>query len=340
VEFWQAQIATMTRFLIRIYRILLHLYPRQFHADFGAEMQSVFVETITDKSGYKSAFLFLRELGDLPGSLLSVYAAQWFGGGSMSTQNEYIVPSTRWGALIGILPFLAFGIVSMIGKVDQFNDPSVIYVYLAFYILALLGLLIGWIRGFPLWSYSYMGWSLVFTWWWSNASINGAYWGFSIWILIGIVVLIALKWTRSMSPIKKFFKDILNDWTRLSLALYTFIAFVFLIYDENHHPHLLIFMAASTLAVAAGAWCFLRSASLKGRVASIFGGLITSNLIGQVCDRTWDAQAYYNLPEGPPDPWYMILFRTVMILFFFTAWLFWPAVIHLFQRLSSNQTAK
>jgi len=257
----------------------------------------------------------------------------------MSTQNEIISPSTRRQAFIGVLPFLGFGLVSMIGKTDQFYGLRDIYMYLAFYLLALSGLLIGWKLGFPLWSYGYLGWSLLSAWWWSNARIYGVYWGFRIWIPFGIVALIALIWTRSFNPIKNFFSDVSNDWTRLSLAMYTFIAFVFLIYDENHHPYLLIFMAASTLAIAAGAWFFLRSASLKGRVASILGGLIVSNVIGQVCNNTWDAAAYYNFPEGPPTPWYLTVFRTFMILALFCVFLFWPVAISLYQRITGNRTA-
>ena len=86
----------------------------------------------------------------------------------MSTHNEFISPSNRWQAFLGTLPFLVFGLVSMVGKVDHIYNFRWTYANLAFYILALSGLLIGWIRGFPLWSYSYLGWSLVFAWWWTN----------------------------------------------------------------------------------------------------------------------------------------------------------------------------
>ena len=256
----------------------------------------------------------------------------------MSTHNEHIVRSTRWQTLIGTLPFLAFGLVSMIGKLDQFNNTRVIFIYLAFYILALSGLLIGWKRGFPLWSYSYLGWSLLCGWWWAFVRIDGIYWGNLIWLLFGIVVYIALIWTRSLSPIQNFIRDVWNDWTRISLAMYTFVAFVYLIYDENHHPYLLFFMLAATLAIAAGTWFFLRSVSLKGRIVSIWGGFIASNIIGQVCDNTWDAGAYYGLPEGS-SPWYMTLFRMFMILSVFTVILLWPAAIGLYQRLINNRIA-
>lgn len=70
----------MTQFLIQLYKILLRLYPRQFHAEFGQEMVSVFTETITGESELKSAIQFLRELFDLPGSIINVHSTQWIRG--------------------------------------------------------------------------------------------------------------------------------------------------------------------------------------------------------------------------------------------------------------------
>jgi len=328
----------MTQFLIWLYALLLHLYPHSFHAAYSQEMRSVFAETILIEPGIKPAVLFLREIFDLPASVLSVHAVQWSQGGNMPSQNEYILPSTRWQTLTGTLPFLAFGIASIIGKIDPVYAPQYTYVFLAFYNFTLLGFLIGWIRGFPLWSYSYLGWSLVFAWWWTGMSINGTNWGHRIWILFGFAVLIALIWTRSINPIKKLFHDIWNDWTRLSLSMYTFIAFVFLIYDENHHPWLLIFMSAATLAIAAGAWFFLRSANLKGRVVSILGGLAAGLVISRICESTWDWAAYYGLPEEL-TPWYLSVFRTVMFLSIFVVFLFWPAIIALIHRIIARRTA-
>jgi hypothetical protein len=326
--------------LIRIFKWLftqsLRFYPPAFRAEFGAEMQSVFANAIADKSGVQPAIRFMRELGDLPGSLLSVYAAQWFRGGNMSTQNEHISPSTRWQALIGVLPFLAFGIFSMIGKMDQVYDPRVIYTYLAFYILALSGLLIGWIRGFPLWSYGYLGWSLVFAWIWSNVTINGTYWGYQSWMLFWIVVLIALLWTRSLSPIKKIFRDIWNDWTRLTFVMYAFAAFVSLIYDENHHPYLLLFMAVATLIVTVGAWFFLRSSNMIGRILSIVVSFIAASVPMGISYLTWDWRAYYGFPTS--ETWYDNLGVAPIGILFWLLILFWPALIALIHRITPRQT--
>ena len=91
----------MTRILTRVYGFLLCLYPRQFRAEFGKEMQSVFAKAIADEPGHQSLLLLLNELIDLPGSLPEAYADQWFRGGNMVARGERILPSTRWQALIG-----------------------------------------------------------------------------------------------------------------------------------------------------------------------------------------------------------------------------------------------
>jgi hypothetical protein len=65
--------------------------------------------------------------------------------------------------------------------------------------------------------------------------------------------------------------------------MYTFLAFVFMIYNENHHPYLLVFMSLATLAISVGAWYFLRCSSLECRAASLMGGFLASYIIGEIC---------------------------------------------------------
>ncbi len=328
------------KILIRIFKWLftqsLRFYPPAFRAEFGAEMQSVFANAIADKSGVQSAIRFMRELGDLPGSLFSIYAAQRFRGGKMSTQIEYISPSTQWQAFIGALPFFAFGIAGMIGKVDHLFIPPVHDVEMVVYLLALSGLLVGWIRRFPLWSYGYLGWSLLIAWFNTNSIIYGVDWGYRIWIPFGIAILIALLWTRSLDPLKKFFRDIWNDWTRLTFVMYAIGAFVSLIYDENHHPYLLLFMAVATLIVTAGAWFFLRSSNMIGRILSIVVSFIAASVPMGISYLTWDWRAYYGLPTS--ETWYDNLGVAPIGILFWLLILFWPALIALIHRITPRQT--
>ena len=321
----------------RLYAALLRLYPHQFLDDFGEEMQAVFEETVASPEKGSTLSLFLREMRDFPGSLLNAYLNNWLRGGNISISDKYISPSTQWQASLGILPFLAFGISRMI-EVDHLYLLNQNIEEMAVYGLALVGLLVGWTRGFPLWSYSYLGWSLLLAWSNTNISINGAHWGYQVWIPFGIMVLIALLWTRSLTPIQKLFRDCWNDWTRLSLMMYTLGAWIWIFFDENHHPLLLVFIFASALVATGATWVFLRSSSLKGRILSITIGFIFGKIISDISYATWDYRSYYGLPESTRT-WYQSLGTTIVIMTFWFGILFWPAIIGFIQRIARRRIA-
>lgn len=254
----------------------------------------------------------------------------------MPTQNNYIYPSTRWQAFIGTLPFLAYGIATMIEEIDWFNGlPDA---YLVFYGLALTGLGIGWIRGFPVWSYSYLGWSLVFAWLWTNTSINRVNWGYRVWLPFGFMVLVVLLWTRSLEPIKKLLHDTWNDWTRLTLAMFALGALMFMSGGENHHPQMIFFMLAAMLVINAGAWFFLRSSSLIGRVLPIAVSFIASAVVTGISYLTWDWRSYYGLP--PAQSWRGNLGVGPEGVLFWLLILFWPAIFAPIHYITSKRTAR
>jgi len=324
--------------ITRLYTALLRFYPHQFRDEFGEEMQTVFEETVASQGKVAKLSTFLREMRDFPGSLLNAHLNNWLQRGSISMSNECISPSTRWQALLGILPFLAFGISSMIGKVEHLYLFNQNIEEMTVYGLALVGLLIGWIRGFPLWSYSYLGWSLLLAWSNTNISINGIHWGYQAWIPLGIMILIALLWKCSLAPIQKLFRDCWNDWTRLSLMMYTLGAWIWIFYDENHHPLLLVFIFASALVAAGATWVFLRSSNLRGRILSITVGFILGKILSDISYATWDYQSYYGLPESTRT-WYQSLGITFAIMTFWFGILFWPALIGLIQRIIRRRIA-
>ena len=310
--------------ITRLYAAILYLYPSRFRAEFGEEMRAIFVESIDNAGKTSALFIVLRELRDLPGTLFALYSANWLRGGAFVMENELFSPSTRRQALIGALPFLAFGIATMIFEADRNFPFKSDHITLALYTLALTGLLAGWVRGFPLWSYGYLGWALVLS-GTGHVSAFGVPWGRQVWIPFGIVILVALLWTRSLNPIKKFFKDIWNDWSRLVLTTFALISWVVLIYDENHHPWLMAFIFGATLAAAAGAWFFLRSSSLKGRIFSVTGSFIAAVVLGSLSWSTGNWRASYGWPTA--DPWYEALFEAAPLLLIWFLILFWSGII-------------
>jgi hypothetical protein len=117
--------------------------------------------------------------------------------------------------------------------------------------------------------------------------------------------------------------------------MFAFGGFTGLIYDENHHPLLLWFMLASTLAISAGAWFFLRSSSLKGRIMAILGGCAGAMVISSICDATWDFHAYHGLTPTI-RPWYESFGITISIIIFWLGILFWPILIALIHNIANK----
>jgi hypothetical protein len=330
----------MTRVFGWLYSQVLRLYPRQFRAEFGNEMLAVFAEAIHHDSGLHRLERFLREMVDLPAALVEAHMTSRLLRGDTSMRETPIVPLSKWQAFWGILPFLGFGAAYMLHKVDPIYGVRGHDAEMVVYALSLAGLLIGWIRCFPLWTYGYLGWAVVL----ANASTNGKFygvrWGYQVWIPFGITVAIALLWTRSLQPIRTLVRDVWSDWTRLSLVMYAMGAWVveMLGYDSNHHPYLLVYMLASTLVLAGATWFFLRSSSFRGRTLSIAAGSTIGLTLGLICSSTWDWQTYYGRPNETTT-WATALWRMGLFLVLLGVFLFWPSVIGLLRRVALRRTA-
>lgn len=340
-------------FLTKSYSRLLLLYPNRFRDEFAGEMQVVFKESANEalQDGILPlTFLCLKELGGLPFNILREFwhefeRKEMIMETNKQTESKSVIKGgiSHRDALIGTLPFVLFGIASIIRKLRL---PFFgIYADLAFYVIVLLGLLIGLIKGVPRWTYSYLGWSLVFAWWWSNMGTYGLkifgfqidYWTWQIWIPLLAAFGIALLWTRSLHPLRGLIRNIWRDWTLASFMMFTFVAFAGLLYDENHHPYLMAFMTASTLVVSGGAWLFLRGRQTQKRIIALLSSFMAIAIIGAISEATWDWRAYYGLPPQPPVAWYVSALRTVLMLAIWSAILFWPAVVGLARRAANNR---
>ena len=74
-----------------VYSRLIHLYPRTFHNQFGEEMQAVFSQAVSEakkQEKFATASLFIRELFDLPISLIRIHWEQINQGGKMTPDNK------------------------------------------------------------------------------------------------------------------------------------------------------------------------------------------------------------------------------------------------------------
>lgn len=154
---------------------VLRLYPKEFRFIFGGEMRAVFMQTVEVRTGTgKSLRFVLRELRDLPGSLLRQH---WLAirkekvpmtalTGSNGIKIEERQPGTWGTAFLAGIPHLLMGLLIGAGKLGIFDiyqvsqtGNAIIGIGLA---LLVIGMLIyAWRHGWPLWSTS---WYLYGTW--------------------------------------------------------------------------------------------------------------------------------------------------------------------------------
>jgi hypothetical protein len=317
--------------LTHLYAKLIHLYPIRFRAEFAEEMQIVFEDALNDaiKDGIRSVvILCLREYGGLPFNVMREFWHEHRKENTIMDMNEQTESKSaieeaisHWDALICTLPFVLFAVASSIGRIPFWG----IYAGLAFYVIVLLGLLIGLVKGVPRWAYGYIGWSLVFAWNWQ------------IWPPLLMTIGIALLWTRSLLPLRQVVRGVWLDSTRLSLTMYTLVGFVMLLYDENHSPYWIGFMIISTLTIAASVWFFMMSTKASVRFIALVTGFVTSLAINWICDTTWDFAAYYGLPVAPPAPWYDSIIKSMAIAIVWGGILIWPAAIDSLRRSLSSE---
>ena len=110
------------KWIMKLFSLALNLYPHQFRARFGSEIEEIFQARLLQahKEGVLVGFI-LRELVDLPGSLVGVYmwsmgagqdrrvAVSSVGSGGTTGLNS---PGEGWGAsLLAGLPHLLIGII-------------------------------------------------------------------------------------------------------------------------------------------------------------------------------------------------------------------------------------
>jgi hypothetical protein len=291
-------------FFDRAYRDLLRLYPAAFQKRFAAEITQVFRSLCRQaytESGIRAVLaLWLAATWDG----LQAAGYQWYlyirkqrtgnMNANLEIQRDGIEPLSPLQTGVAVLPFLLFGILSMLSKTSliptQFFNP-----FQLFYWIVLTGLGIGLLAGFPRWTYAYLGWSLIFIVWWSGFTI----YGYSIGNLplLG-VFLFTLLIRRSWLPLRSMPVGLWRDWTLLSLAIYVLYGFVFMLYDSNHHPYLLAFMAFTTLAISLGAFGYFHAVSPLRRVLALSAGLLVAAVFSGISEATWDFASYSGLPSS------------------------------------------
>jgi hypothetical protein len=309
------------RLLTRLYSHLLKLYPDRFLDEFGGEMGDVFAQALSDldDSGtppatrrMKMVRLSFREVWYFPLAYLDARRYQLSLGdedaplgitsfGEEDTMETWVGRRASWGAaLVGALPFLFFGLAYLLDGFTELgghyrpafnlldgslNRPAItITAPMGVYFVSALGLLFGVLKGFPRWSYAYLGMSIYFGWDYSIGRYYGVNYDSWAWLPLFAAIILGLLLTRSLQPLARLLQGAWNDWTRLSFALYAFVPILTVIFfDDDWGVFQLYGLLFDTVLLAAGAVAFLRSRTSWSRVLSLeaaFLILVVKGILG------------------------------------------------------------
>jgi hypothetical protein len=300
-----------------LYRRLLRSYPPAFREHFAADMALVFramCRVAYAESGPGGlASLWLPVIWDWLRAALYQWELHLFKRRTEIMRTNPINLSDGVPALspahagLAVLPFVLFGLSSFVTKleiipIDPISTPLAqilfTYPFLLFNWLILVGLGISLYLGFPRWGYAFLGWAILFGWWWQGMGFYGYSLEGLIWLPLLGVVLIALLVRRSIQPLRALVNGLWQEWTLLGFALYILYSYMFMLYDSNHNPYLLILLTATTIASSLGAWGYFRASSPLRRVLALIGGLLLCTIISIIDNATWDFSAYYGLPAS------------------------------------------
>lgn len=156
--------------------------------------------------------------------------------------------------------------------------------FLGLILLPVAGVGIGWLRGFPPWSYPYAGSLLLTNLLLMRAATPGLHvfgfpifgrelWGWRVWIPTLVMAAGVLLLTRSLRPHGQFLVHFWQDWSLLSFLMVGFLPTLAAIgFDEVDRLFSLPFMMGLTLLMCVTALAYLRSGRQWQRVVALVAG--------------------------------------------------------------------
>lgn len=183
--------------------------------------------------------------------------------------------------------------------------------FLGTLLLPAVGFSIGWVKGFPRWSYPHLGYLLLTSWYMTDVATPGLrlfghtfgrndLWGWRAWIPFLVAVAVALPITRSLRPILKLFRDVWQDWTRLCFGLFgSMPLLVALSFDEVDRLVSLPFMVILTLVMMGTALVVLRSTHQRPRALALLVGItVAVTVMAAVPTVYWLENGWVNVGGG------------------------------------------
>lgn len=353
----------MEKRLVGLYKRLLVYLPQNFKDQFAEEMETVFIGRIREvgSRGRRAMIrLFIGELLAQPGLWFLAYQRERrvlnMNGSQVSTMTN---EKASWKAAIAaILPLVCFPLlILMTGTIRSllfaahlhflyyalWTDVTTFGIYIPFYLLLLFGFLFAWLRDFPRWSYTYLGWLMIILISGLGISeLNDPYLKYLklIWGPFLVALLFAILLNPTIKPLKALWRSWLWDWTLVSFMLFSILVFmVFLSFAEMPGPSVsrVFWQALAIAALVGGALWYMRASGRNRRILILLSSATLSIAISV------GVTAYYwhNFPKPniqfPINGYAMITQGMIFMLVVF-AFLLAPALLSAtLNRLFPNQ---
>jgi exosortase O len=287
---------------VRLYAFLLSLLPPRFRDEFGAEMQAVFAQALSEAqaSGERAMWAaLLRELFDLPRLALHEHwrerkLPRYAPAGEPAM---VMAPAPRWAIWASLSLFVLPALLIAAGQFLPLSIPSPLTVLMGCLLTA--AIIAGLLKGPPPWSLPFLGVAIGYLGVYQAQQIlenflgkralsiyerlnqsqelltrlawqlvrSGAF-ALSMLLVLG-VLLLALK----LIPLtRSSFDRLAQDRVQISFILYGAIPLVLLV-DFDGYRHAELFTAALLLALAAGAWGYLRGGGAGRRLLALLAGV-------------------------------------------------------------------
>jgi len=257
----------------------------------------------------------------------------------MSVDTHHSDPATSWStSLAGTALFVIWGLFLIVGEMPWEWAASlwlhyvVGILFVGTIVLAPLALCIGWINGFPRWSYPYIGNVILFSLYLTRvatpdfrvfgyAIFGEASLGWRAWIPLLVVSAIALLVTRSFRPLLRLFTNIWQDWTLLTFCMFGIMPlFIAISFDEMDRLFSLYFMVLLTLVMLGTALLYLRSSDSKARLLVLLSGVFLTVIITAVAP-----SFFWSNQEGNEMDFKFVFIEIIVV----AAIMFSPALINL-----------
>ena len=287
------------RVLVRLYALLLNLYPRAYRVEHAEELRTVFnltVDEAAQQGGFSVVWMSLRELRDLPGGIIFEHWRERRKREMTTERGSLLIfePGSWRETLSALAPFLLLGwlppLLNLMPLTPR-HTPPWYGIGLTLVVVGLLGSLFvaGIRKGMQRWVLPYVGVilsllsvygfsdlvpgvSLVlvdrrYPWFLRQVAYQGKLW---IGLFVATLLIVVVAW---VSPRwRPFYWRIRRDWTLLSFTLYGASLFA-LLFTLDDYPHNEPYIMAGMVILALGGWFYLRSRWLWQRALALFTGL-------------------------------------------------------------------